>query len=146
MWLTSEGSLINLPLFGSGKWHSVRLQLQNSLRSLSAHVVDSVLISQPITSFYCIVSVPSPIVLMHVTKGRIDTSLSGHSVRSCWEKLWDTSRFKPLLYKTESGSQSSPTGTYDYSVKCMINDSIFFKECILKLFFKLPQHPCSSVD
>ena len=41
--LATEGSLVDLTLRGSAEGHSIVLQLNNSSRSLSGHVVDSIL-------------------------------------------------------------------------------------------------------
>lgn len=138
--LTSEGSLIDFSVFGSWKRHSVWFQLQNSFRSLSAHVMDGVLISQPIASLYCIVCVPSPVIIVHISKGSVDTSLSGNSVRSGGEKFRDTGSFETLFDETKGSSKTGSSSTNDDGVESVINDGIFFEECILKIGLKLPQN------
>lgn len=54
---------------------------------------------------------PSPVILVHVSKSSIDTTLGGDSVRSSREKLGDTGCVEASLGKTESSSQTSTTGT-----------------------------------
>ena len=73
--LSSKGSLIDFTLFSSAKWHTVGFKLENRLWSLFGHVVDSVLISEPITTFDSVVKMPSPIVRMHVSECGINTTL-----------------------------------------------------------------------
>ena len=73
--LTSEGSLIDLSFFGSAEGHTIRLKFQDSLWCLLGHIVNSILVSEPITSLDCVIEVPSPIVLMHVSESGIDSSL-----------------------------------------------------------------------
>lgn len=53
----------------------VRLYLHYSSRSLLCHVVDSILVSQPVRSLHCVVEMPSPIILLHVPQSGIDTTL-----------------------------------------------------------------------
>ena len=73
--LTSEGSLINFALLRSREWHTIRLKLKNSVGGLLGHVVNGVLISEPIRTLHGIVEVPSPIILVHVAECSINTAL-----------------------------------------------------------------------
>jgi hypothetical protein len=104
--LASKGSLVNFSLFRSGKWHAVGLELQNSLWGLSAHVVNGVLITEPVTPLYGVISVPSPVILVHIAERSVDTSLCGYSVRSGGEQLGNTGGFKTLLNQTEGSSEA----------------------------------------
>merc|ERR1719348_585299 len=78
--LASKCSLIDLTLGGSAEGHSVVLQLNDSCWSLSCHVVDGILVSQPIRTLDSVVHVPPPIIGLHVTQSSINTSLSSHGV------------------------------------------------------------------
>ena len=73
--LTSKSSLIDLSILGSAERHAVGLELQDCLGSLPSHIVNGVLITEPIAAFHGIVEVPAPIILVHVTQGSVDTSL-----------------------------------------------------------------------
>lgn len=42
---------------------------------LLCHVVDGVLVSQPIRSLYCVIEVPPPVILLHVPQSCIDPTL-----------------------------------------------------------------------
>jgi hypothetical protein len=65
--LTTESSLVNLAILSSREGAAVVLKLDNGSRSLSGHVVNSILVTQPIGTLDGIVHVPSPVVLVHVT-------------------------------------------------------------------------------
>ena len=93
--------------------------------------MNSILITEPVTSLDCVISVPSPIIFVHVTEGCVNTPLGGDSVGSGWEKFGNTGGFKALFDKTESGSKSSTSSTNDNGVKSVINDGILFKESVL---------------
>jgi len=51
------------------------LQLDDTVGSLATHVMDSILISEPVGSLDGIVHVPSPVILSHVAQSSVDTSL-----------------------------------------------------------------------
>lgn len=87
------------------------LEFDNGGGSLTSHVVNSILITQPVRSLDGIVHVPSPVILVHVAKGSVDTTLSGDSVTSGREKLGNTGSVEASLSKTESGTKTGTTGT-----------------------------------
>lgn len=43
--------------------------------NLAGHVVDRILVSQPVSTLHRVVEVPAPVILTHVTKCSIDTTL-----------------------------------------------------------------------
>lgn len=102
--LTAKGSLVDLALLGSREWHSVVFELDDCIWSNLAHVLDSVLISEPIGSLHSVVVVVFPAVLFHIAESGVDTALSGHGVRSGWEELSDASGFETGLRQSKSGS------------------------------------------
>ena len=78
--LAPKGPLINFPLCCSGKRHAIILQFEDGRGGLPRHVVDGVLVAQPVGPLDGVVHVPAPVVRPHVTQGGIDTTLCGHSV------------------------------------------------------------------
>ena len=62
---------------GLGYCRQWTTDLNHSGRCLLCHVVDSGLVPEPVTALHCVVHVPSPVVLLHVAQGCIDTSLCG---------------------------------------------------------------------
>lgn len=54
---------------------SLILYLHDSSRGLLRHVVDSILVSEPVGSLHRVVEMPSPVVLLHVPQSCIDSSL-----------------------------------------------------------------------
>ena len=94
--LTTEGSLINLAISSSTEWHAVRLKLANSNWSFSCHVLDCILVTEPIATFDSVVEVVSPVIFVHVSKScvnatltmfRINSYLCCYSVGPCREQL-----------------------------------------------------------
>ena len=95
--LTSECSLIDFSFIRSGKRHTIRLELEDGVRGLTSHVVDGVLVSEPVGSLDGVVEVPSPVVVVHVSEGGVDTSLGSDGVGSGGEKFGDTGSFEASL-------------------------------------------------
>mmetsp|Transcript_12149 Transcript_12149/g.21809 ORF Transcript_12149/g.21809 Transcript_12149/m.21809 type:complete len:278 (+) Transcript_12149:1023-1856(+) len=85
--LSPECSLINLPLLRPRERQAELLQLQHRLGRLPTHVVNGILIAQPIASLYGVVHVPSPIVRSHVPQCSVDAALGRDGVRSGGEEL-----------------------------------------------------------
>ncbi len=111
--LSTESTLIDLSVLGSREWASVILQLNDGSWCLSRHVVNSILVSKPIRTLHGVVHVPSPVILVHVAKSGVDSSLCGYGVGSSWEELGNTSSVESSLGKTESCAKTSSTGTDD---------------------------------
>ena len=109
-------SSLHLAIVRSRERASVIFQLNNRLWCLSCHVVDGILISKPIRTLDRVVHVPPPIVLVHVSEGRINSSLSCYSVTSSWKELGYTRCVKTSLGKTKSCPQTSPTGSNDNGI------------------------------
>lgn len=59
----------------SDYWICVRPYLHHGCRSLLCHIMDSILISQPIRSLHCVVEMPPPVILLHVPQSGIDPTL-----------------------------------------------------------------------
>lgn len=71
---------LHIPSFTSNpdsprKSHPIILQLINRLRRLSTHIMNRILITQPITPFHRIIHMPPPIILRHIPQRRINPAL-----------------------------------------------------------------------
>lgn len=63
------------------------LKLDDRSWGLTGHVVNSVLVTEPVGTLDGIVHMPPPIILVHVTQSGIDTTLGSHGMASRREKL-----------------------------------------------------------
>ena len=122
--LASEGPLVDLTLASSAERHTVGLELKNGFGCLPGHVLDGILITKPVRSLHSIIEVELPVIVVHVSEGGIDSTLSGNGVRSGWEQLRDTCGFESGLGQTEGSSEASATCADDDGVICMVNDSV----------------------
>ena len=100
--LTTEGSLVDLTVTCSAEGHTIGLELTDSDRSLPSHILDGILISEPVGALDCVIEVESPVILVHVAESGVDSTLSGDSVRSGGEQLGNTSSLESSLGETES--------------------------------------------
>mmetsp|Transcript_21841 Transcript_21841/g.33823 ORF Transcript_21841/g.33823 Transcript_21841/m.33823 type:complete len:461 (+) Transcript_21841:361-1743(+) len=95
--LSTEGTLVDLAFVVSRERHAVRLHLVDSGRSLLSHVLDGILVTEPVTALNSVIVVPLPVVSVHVSEGGVDTSLGSHGVGSGGEQLRNTGRFEAHL-------------------------------------------------
>ena len=68
---------------------AVVLELDDRLGRLAAHVLDRVLVAEPVAALDRVVRVPAPVVLGHVAERRVDAALRGDGVRARREELGD---------------------------------------------------------
>jgi len=73
--LTTESSLVDFALGSSAEGHTVGLEFTDSDRSLTCHVLNSVLVSEPVTTLDRVVEVVLPAVLVHITESCVDSAL-----------------------------------------------------------------------
>jgi len=123
--LSTESTLVDLAVVGSGEWTSVVLQLVDGSRRLTGHVVDGVLVTQPVGTLDGIVHVPSPVVVVHVSERGVDATLGGDGVGSCGKQLGDTGRVEARLGQSKGCSQTSSSCTDDEGIVFVVNDGVF---------------------
>ena len=87
--LAAEGTLVDLAVVRAGEGEAVVLQLDDGRGRLLAHVVDGVLVAEPVGALDGVVGVPAPVVLRHVAEGGVDASLGRDGVRAGGEQLGD---------------------------------------------------------
>lgn len=73
--LTTESSLVDFALGSSAEGHTVGLEFTDSDRSLTCHVLNSVLVSEPVTTLDRVVEVVLPTVLVHISESCVDSAL-----------------------------------------------------------------------
>ena len=102
--LATESTLVDLAVLGAGEGHTVRFELKNGLWCLTSHVLNGVLITEPVRTLDCIVEVPPPIIVVHISESRIDAALSSDRVTSGGEQLRDAGSLESSLRETEGGT------------------------------------------
>ncbi len=77
---TTEGTLIDTAVFGAREWHAVVFQFDDGRCCFPAHVLDGVLIPEPVGPFDGVVHVPTPVICPHVAQCSADAALSRHGM------------------------------------------------------------------
>merc|ERR1719334_831063 len=126
--LAAKRALVNLSFFGSAEGHAEILQLDDGLRGFARHVMDGVLISKPIRSFDRVVHVPPPIIFLHVSKSRVNSSLGGDGVGSRGEQFGDAGDVKSFHSQSKGGSESGASSANDDGIVSVIYNWIFARK------------------
>ncbi len=122
--LASESSLINLAFFGSAEGHAVALELEHGLGRLAAHVVDGVLVAEPVTALDRVVGVPAPVIFRDVAERGVDSALGGHGVTARGEEFGDAGGLVALLDQAERGAETCSAGPDHHGVIGMVDDVV----------------------
>ncbi len=111
-----RGPNLHLAFLGTGKGAAVVLELDNGGGSLTGHVVNGILVTEPVGALDGIVHVPSPVVLVHVAERGVDATLGGDGVGSGREELGDTGSVESSLGQAKGGTETGATGAYDEGI------------------------------
>jgi hypothetical protein len=85
----AEGTLVDAAVLGAGERHAVVLQLDDRRHRLTAHVLDGVLVAQPVRALDGVVHVPAPVVLAHVAERGRHAALGRDRVAAGGKDLGD---------------------------------------------------------
>ena len=110
--LAAERALVDLAVLGPREGQAVRLELEDRARRLAAHVVDGVLVAQPVRPLDRVVHVPAPVVFGHVAERGVDAALRRDRVAARREKLRHTGRLEAGLRGAHGRPESSSTRTH----------------------------------
>ena len=83
--LSSKRPLIDPSIVRPRKRHPIPLELVNRRRGLPRHIMDSILVSEPVGALDSVVHMPSVVVFGDVPQCGIDSALRGDCVRAGWE-------------------------------------------------------------
>jgi hypothetical protein len=96
------------------------LQLNNRRWRLPRHIVNGILVTEPVRALDRIVHVPSPVVLVHVAQGRVDAALGRDRVTSGREQLRYAGSVEAGLRKAEGGSQAGASSSYNNCIVLVV--------------------------
>ena len=113
----TERALVDLAVFGSRERHAVVLELHHRGDRLAAHVLDGILVAEPVRPLHGVVHMPGPMVFAHVTEGSAHSPLGRHGVAAGREQLGDARGGQPFRCQSERRPQASASRShYDYVV------------------------------
>ncbi len=120
----AEGSLVDAAILGAGERHAIVLELDHGLRSFLAHVLDRVLIAEPVRALDRVVHVPAPVVLSHVAERGADSALCRDGVAARRKHLRDARGRQARLHEAERRPQAGATGADDDHVVAMVGEGV----------------------
>jgi len=120
----AKGALIDLAFFGARKRHAVMLEFDDGRGGFFAHVLDRVLITEPVGTFDRVVHMPAPVVFAHVAKGRTHAALGRNRVTARGEYFGDAGRLQAGVRHPEGGAQSGTAGAHDDDVVAVVNNLV----------------------
>ena len=120
----AERALVNPAVLGTGEGNSVVFEFHYRGNRLTAHVLDGVLVAQPVGALDGVVHVPRPVVLPHVSQRRAHPSLGGHGVAPGGKELGDARGAQSLRRDAESRPQSGAPGPYHHCIVVVLDDIV----------------------
>src|SRR5690606_23954546 len=120
----AEGALVDLAFLGARERHALVLELDDRRDRLAAHVLDRVLVAQPVRALDGVVEVVAPVVRAHVAQRGRDAALRGDGVRTGREHLGDAGGLQALLRQPEGGAQAGAAGADDDHVVLVFGDLV----------------------
>ncbi len=82
----------------------------------AAHVLDGVLVAEPVGTLDGVVHVPAPVILAHVTQCRAHAALGGDGVAAGGEDLGDAGGFQAGSRHAEGSAQAGAAGAEHHHV------------------------------
>ena len=120
----AEGALVDLALRRAREGHAVMLQLDDRGHRLAHHVLDGVLVAQPVRALDRVVHVPAPVVLAHVAEGGADSALGRDRMAAGRKDLGEAGRAQALLRHAEGGAQAGAAAAHDDDVVFVVDDVV----------------------
>ena len=120
----AEGTLVDLAVLGARERHAVVLQLDDGRDGLAAHVLDGVLVAQPVRALDGVVEVVAPVVLAHVAQRGGDAALRRHGVRAGREDLGQAHGLQALGGQAEGRAQAGAAGAHHDHVVLVFGDLV----------------------
>ena len=101
------------------------LQLEHRGHRLPAHVLDGVLVAEPVGALNRVVHVETPVVAVaHVSERGRHAALRRHGVAARRKHLCDAGRFQSRCGHSERRAQSCPARTDDHDVIAVLDDLV----------------------
>ena len=123
--LAAKWSLVNSTVFGAGERNTVMFQLEHRGHRLPAHVLNGILIAEPVGTLDRVVHVEAPVVAVaHVSERSRHAALRRHGVAARRKHLCDAGRFQSRCSHSERRAQSCPARTDDHDVIAVLDDFV----------------------
>ena len=120
----AERTLVDPAVLGARERHALVLEFDDGRNRFAAHVLDRVLVAQPVGSLDRVVEVIAPVVRAHVAQRGGNAALRRDGVRSGREDLGDARRRQALLREAEGRTQPGAAGADHDHVVLVFGDLV----------------------
>lgn len=120
----AKRSLVDAAVLSSRERHTKVLELEHGRDRMAAHILDGVLIAEPIRPLDGVMNVPAPVVLSEIAGRGADATLRCNRMTSGGEDLRDACRLESRAGHAECRTKTGATGTNDDDIVLMIDDRI----------------------
>ncbi len=120
----AECALVDLAFLGPAERHAIVLQLDDRGDGFLTHVLDRVLIAEPVGTLDGVVHMIAPVIIAHIAEGSGNTALCRDGVRARREQLGYAGGLQTGFRHPERCPQTGTTGTDDHNIIFMIDDVV----------------------
>ena len=123
----AERALVDLAVFlAARERHAPMFELVHGGRRVAAHILDGVLVAEPVGALDGVVHMPSPVVLAHIAERCGNAALRRDGVRAGREDLGDAGGAQAGFRAADDGAQAGAAGADDDDVVTVIFDRVGF--------------------
>ena len=135
----AERPLVDAPVLGARERHPVVLQLDDRAGRLLAHVLDRILVAEPVGALDGVVEMEAPVVAVaHVAERRRDAALRRHRVAAGREHLGDRGDLQARLGEAEDRAQARAARADDDDVVGVIDELVIAHAALPSATFSTP--------
>ena len=121
---SAERALVDPPVLGAREGDPEVFELDDGGDRLAAHVLDRVLIAEPVRPLHRVVHVPPPVVLAHVAERGAHAALGRHRVAAGRKELGHAGGCDPFGGETERRAQACPARADDDGIVFVVDDGV----------------------
>src|ERR1700688_2611921 len=119
-------------------------QLEDCRDGLPAHVLDRILIAEPVRPFDRIVHMPLPTVFAEVAETGCNAALGCNRMTACRKYLCNAGSRQAGLDGSLSGAQTGTAGTDDDDIKRVVDELVCVCACRIHAVPRLARIGCRS--
>ena len=120
----AERPLIDLAVIGPRERQAPMFEFVDGFRRVAHHILDRILIAEPVRALDGVVHVPAPVIRAHIAERCGDAALRRDRMRAGREHLGDAGGAQTRLRAADHRTQPGPSGPDDHHVKGVILDRV----------------------
>jgi hypothetical protein len=122
--VAAEQPLVDPPVVGARKRHFCMLELDDGGDGLSAHVLNGVLVAEPIGAFDSVIHVPLPTIFAEIAQARGNTALRCDRMAAGRKHFRDARSRQPGLDRALRGPQPGAASSHHDHVEGVVDEFV----------------------